>query len=142
MASSIYVYNNKNDYDNLYKGKREAPNHESPILDFYLKEDHLWVVTNNTPNLLYRPDISRTIVLFTNGNCFGHLEGDELLVEKDKMSYNPKNNMLEFYPGKLKSPKLSLRVDKIVGGRPVKKTKLDFKHKYYDMVNNRLNLFL
>ena len=153
MASSIYIYTNRKDYDNLYKGKREAWTFETPILDFFIKptegyevEDsiltnRLWVVTNTTKNK-ERPDLSRSIVHFTNGTAFDHLRGDELLVEKEKMSYNPKNNQLEFYPRKLRQPLLSLRVAKVVGGKPDKRVKIDIKHKYYDMAHDRLNLFV
>jgi len=55
---------------------------------------------------------------------------------------DPKNNQLEFYPRKLRKPLLSLKVDKVVGGKPSKKSKIIFKVKYYDMTHDRLNLFV
>ena len=153
MASSIYIYTDIKDYDNLYKGKREAWTYETPILDFFIKPtegfdvqdsietNRLWVVTNTTKQKS-RPDLSRTIVHITNGTAFDHLRGDELLVEKEKMTYNPKNNQLEFYPRMLRQPLLSLRVAKVIGGKPNKKRKVDIKYKFYDITHDRLNLFV
>ena len=37
MASSIYIYTNHKDYENLYKGKEEAWTFQTPIIDFFLK---------------------------------------------------------------------------------------------------------
>ena len=154
MATSIYIYKNKDDYDKLYKGKTDAWTFETPIQDLFLKptegydvedsilSNKLWIVTNHTPNEKYRPDLARTIVFFTNGSCFDFLTGDEKLDVKEKISYNPKNNMLEFYPRRLREPLFSIRVDKIIGGRPSKKLKIKDSYKYYDMANNRINLFV
>ena len=101
MASSIYIYTNHKDYENLYKGKEEAWTFQTPIIDFFLKpavygydledchENKLWVITN-TSKIKERPPLDRTIVHFTNGSAFDHLRGDEVLVEKEKISYNPK----------------------------------------------------
>ena len=154
MASSIYIYTNRNDYDNLYKGKTEAWTYETPILDFFIRPtegydatdsiptNKLWVITN-TSKIKERPPLDRTIVHFTNGTCFDFCSGNELQVEKEKVFYNPKNNQLEFYPRTLRKPLLSMRVDKIVGGKTMsKKVKIKYKTKYYDMTRDRLNLFV
>jgi len=142
MATSIYVYRDKGDYDTLYKGKSDAWTFQTPILDLYLKpKDKLWVITNTST----RPtsiDLSRTIVHFNNGQCFDWMDGDETLVEKEKIVYNPKNNNLEFFPRHLRKPLFSINVDKVVGGKPSKKLKIKFTHKYYDVTNNRINLFV
>ena len=153
MATAIYVYTNKKDYDKIYRGKNDAWTYQTPILDFFIKptegyevedsilSNRLWVITNTT-KIKERPDTSRTIVHFTNGTAFDYLRGDELLVEKEKLSYNPKNNQLEFYPRRFRQPLMSLRVDKVVGGKPNGKKIIDFKHKYYDIAHNRINLFV
>ena len=142
MASSIYIYTNKQDYENLYKGKTEAYTYQTPILDFFLKPNNkLWVITH-TDKLRQRPSLERSIVHFTNGTCFDFLAGDELQVEKEKVYYNPKNNQLEFYPKLLRKPLLSLKVDKVVGGKPSKKSNIKYRMKYYDMTHDRLNLFV
>ena len=153
MASSIYIYTKREDYENLYKGKIEAFTYQTPILDFFIRPtegydaddsiptNKLWVVTN-TDKLKARPSLERTIVHFSNGTCFDYISGSELQVEKDKMFYNPTMNTLEFYPRRLRKPLLSLKVDKVVGGRPEKKSKINFKAKYYDMTHDRLNLFV
>tara|TARA_R100001530_G_C4313601_1_gene153737 strand:- start:247 stop:708 length:462 start_codon:yes stop_codon:yes gene_type:complete len=153
MASSIYVYTNNDDYDNLYKGKTDAWTFQTPIVDMFLKptegydvEDsiptnRLWIITN-TSKIKERPSLGRTIVHFTNGTAFDYLSGDEKLVEKDNIIYNPKNNQLELFPRKLRKPLMSLRVDKVIGGKPNKKTKIIFKRKLYDLTNDRLNLFV
>jgi len=153
MASSIYIYTKRSDYDNLYKGKTEAYTYETPILDFFIRPtegydaddsiltNRLWVVTQ-TDKVKMRPSLERSIVHFTNGTCFDFCSGNELQVEKEKVFYNPKSNQLEFYPRKLRKPLLSLKVDKVVGGKPSKKSKINFKAKYYDMTHDRLNLFV
>ena len=144
MASSIYIYK-KEDYDKLYKGKTDAFTFQTPILEFYLKpaeeDQKLWVITNTT-KLKERVDFSRSICHFTNGQCREWIQGDEILVEKDNVFYNPKNNKLEIFPRKLRKPLLSLNVDKVVGGRPSKKTKIKLTQKFYDMTNDRLNFFI
>jgi len=153
MASSIYIYTNRDDYDNLYRGKTEAWTYETPILDFFIRPtegydasdsiqtNKLWVITN-TSKLKERPPLDRTIVHFRNGTCFDFCSGNELQVEKEKVFYNPKNNQLEFYPRTLRKPLLSLKVDKVVGGKPSKKSKIIYRVKYYDMTHDRLNLFV
>ena len=153
MASSIYIYTNRDDYENLYKGKTEAWTYETPILDMFIKPtegydvddsiptNKLWVITN-TSKLKERPSLGRTIVHFTNGSAFDHLRGDEVLVEKDKVIYNPKNNQIEFSPRKLRKPLMSLRVDKVIGGKPKKKSRIIFKRILYDLTLDRLNLFV
>ena len=70
------------------------------------------------------------------------MSGDETLVEKDNVFYNPTNNKLEFFPRRLRKPLLSLNVDKVVGGKPNKKTKIKLSEKYYDMTNDRINIFI
>jgi len=154
VASSIYIYTNREDYDNLYKLKHEAWTYQTPILDFFIKPtegytvtdsistNKLWVITN-TSKIRERPPLERSIVHFTNGTAFDYCKGNELQVEKDKVFYNPKNNQLEFYPRALRKPLLSMRVDKIVGGKTMsKKVKIKYKIKYYDMTHDRLNLFV
>ena len=89
-----------------------------------------------------RPSLERTIVHFTNGTCFEFCSGNELQVQKEKVFYNPKNNQLEFYPRTLRKPLLALKVDKVVGGKPEKKSKIKYRMKYYDMTHDRLNLFV
>ena len=89
-----------------------------------------------------RPSLERTIVHFTNGTCFDFLCGNEIQVEKEKIYYNPTTNELQFYPRRFRKPLLSLKVDRVVGGRPDKKAMIRFKNKYYDMTHDRLNLFV
>ena len=153
MASSIYIYTKREDYNNLYRGKDEAFTYQTPILDFFIRPtegnavddstptNKLWVITH-TSKLKERPSLERSICVFSGGSCFNYLSGSELQVEKEKVYYNPKNNQLEFYPRTLRKPLLSLKVDKVVGGRPKKKSKINFKVKYYDMTHDRLNLFV
>ena len=153
MASSIYIYTRREDYDNLYKGKEEAFTYQTPILDFFIRPtegydvgdsiptNKLWVITH-TDKLRQRPSLERTICIFTNGTCFDYVSGSELQVDKDKVVYNPTMNMLEFYPRRFRKPLLSLKVDKVVGGRPEKTTKINYRVKYYDMTHDRLNLFV
>ena len=153
MASSIYIYTNIEDYENLYKGKQEAYTYETPIIDLFIRPtegydvadsiptNKLWVITQ-TDKVKMRPSLERTIVHFSNGTCFDFCSGNELQVQKEKVFYNPKNNQLEFYPRTLRRPLLSLKVDKVVGGKPTKKSKIRFKNKYYDMTHDRLNLFV
>ena len=153
MASSIYIYTNIEDYENLYKGKQEAYTYETPIIALFIRPregdsvtdsvptNKLWVITQ-TDKVKMRPSLERTIVHFSNGTCFDFCSGNELQVQKEKVFYNPKTNQLEFYPRTLRKPLLSLKVDKVVGGKPNKKSKIRFKNKYYDMTHDRLNLFV
>ena len=153
MASSIYVYTNLKDYENFYKGNQEAYTYETPILDFFIRPtegydaadsiptNKLWVITH-TDKIKMRPSLERTIVHFTNGTCFDFLCGNEIQVEKEKIYYNPTTNELQFYPRRFRKPLLSLKVDRVVGGRPDKKAMIRFKNKYYDMTHDRLNLFV
>lgn len=144
MGSSIYIYK-KEDYEKLYKGKTDAYTFQTHILEFYLKpaveDQKLWVITNTSKNK-ERVDFSRSICHFNNGQCREWMSGDEILVENDNVFYNPKTNKLEFFPRRLRKPLLSLNVDKVVGGKPDKKTKIKLSEKYYDMTNDRINIFI
>ena len=78
MASSIYIYTNLQDYENLYKGKQEAYTYETPIIDLFIRPregdavtdsiptNKLWVITQ-TDKVKMRTSLERTIVHISNG---------------------------------------------------------------------------
>ena len=49
MASSIYIYTKREDYDNLYKGKIEAFTYQTPILDFFIRPTEGYDVSDSIP---------------------------------------------------------------------------------------------
>ena len=49
MASSIYIYTNIDDYENLYKGKTEAYTYETPIIDLFIRPTEGYDVEDSIP---------------------------------------------------------------------------------------------
>lgn len=144
MASSIYVYDNIEQYEMFYKGYLKELTRHLPIIDFYIKDKtKLWVVTN-TNNLKEKPSILRSLVHFRNGNIDGYNEdGKVILVLHNKLNYNKKKNILEFFPRFLRKPLLSWHVDRyITSDIKNKNKKINLDQRFYDYEHDRINLVL
>ena len=141
MGTSIYVYETESEYLRHYKGVDNEVMYSAPILNIFLKPDKkLWIVSKISKHK-ERPQLGRSIVHFVNGNADEYVAGDEIVV-KNNISYNPKKNKIEFFPKKLRSPELEIRVDRFYGDNPKKKSVLDSSMRYYDISRDRLNFIL
>lgn len=141
MASSIYIYENMTEYTNIYKGKRDFNFHETSLIDLYVKNDKLWVVTN-TNKLKEQPQLQKSIVHFRNGSVEQWLEGDEICVNYGKIRYNMKDNNIEINPKFMRKALLSLRVDRFYGNSKFKVRNIDYHNRFYDLTRDRINLVL
>jgi len=131
------------DYNHFYGGKIDIV-YRAKIVDMFIKHKSKLYFVTNTENRKQRPDLYRTIVHFQNGNLGEFAGGDELLVKYEKIRYNPKRTFygqLEFYPRFLRKPLLVFKVDRYVGDNR-KKRIVNFEHRTFDMVQNRINLIL
>ena len=141
MASSIYIYETEEDFNNFYGKNKEDITRNLKIIDMFIHDkEKLWVVTN-TNNLKERPELVRSLVHFRNGNIDEYKTENTKLVEYEKMTFNFKKNKLEFFPRLLRKPLLSWRVDRYIGNK-VKKVKINYVHRYYDYKRDRLNFVL
>ena len=59
-----------------------------------------------------------------------------------KIKYNPKKDWVEIYPRVLRNPEVFFRIGRLYGDKPVKTTKINYKHRFYDFTSNRINLIL
>ena len=146
MGTAFYVYESINEYNELYKGRREEVVHESIISNMLIKPDvdresHLWVVTKSSEQK-ERPRLERSIVHFRNGNLTGYITGDEIKIEANKISFNPKNMQIEFLPKTLRKPELLFKVDRYYGSSLKRSKKVVFAKKFYDTVMDRINIIL
>ena len=147
MGTSIYVYETEKEYRKQYHRIDEEVMFSAPILDIFLKEDKkLWVVTKISKNK-ERPQLGRSIVHFVNGTVFDYSDGKERRIGgctncKDVM-FNPKGvGKVEFFPKKLRSAELWIKVDRFYGMPPNKKVVLDQSKRFYDVSRDRINFIV
>ena len=142
MATSFYVYSTLKEYQKVYGDKANSEMFQTKIKDMYVAEgEKLWVVTNFTEEVA-KPQLNRSIVHFLAGEVAYYKKGDEKLIIDGKIAYNAEAEVVEIFPRVLRKPTLFFRVGRFYGDRPVKTTKINYKHKYYDFTSNRINLIL
>ena len=142
MGTAIYVYESEKEYLTHYHRMDKEIMFSAPILDIFLKPDKkLWVVSKITKNK-ERPQLGRSIVHFVNGTVFDYSDGNERRIMHNSISFNPKKGRVEFFPKKLRSAELEIRVDRFYGMPPNKKVYLDQTKRFYDISRDRLNFIL
>ena len=141
MATSIYIFENDEFFQKIYKDVMENPLYIMPIIDLYVKGEHLWIVTNSN-NQKEQPRLSNTLVHFRQGNIKGWEQGDEKLVKHDKIRYNHRKEHLEFFPRMLRKPLLSMRVGRCITNKNDKYSKVNYDKRFYDFTNNRIIFLL
>jgi len=141
MASSIYIYETIEDYNKIYKGVRNDPTRESFLIDLFVKEGKLLIVTE-TSKLKERPELTKSLVHFRNGTLGKYEDGTERLVGYTSLKFNNKKTKLEIFPRFLRKAVLELRVDRFYGNVKKRKIKIDYTRRYYDLIFDRINLIL
>ena len=142
MATSFYVYDTLKEYKLRYGDKANSEMFQTKIKDMYVADgEKLWVVTNFTEEVA-KPQLNRSIVHFLAGEVAYYKKGDEKLVVEGKIKYNPKKEWVEIYPRVLRNPEVFFRIGRLYGDKPVKTTKINYKHRFYDFTSNRINLIL
>lgn len=143
MASSIYLYNNLEEYEKYNKDNLNELFKSSKIVDLYIhQKSKLWVVTN-TNSLKERPLLQKSLVHFRNGNVNEYKTDESKLVLYGKIKFNPKKMQIDIFPRFLRKPELRWRVDKYINGSNNTKSKIiDYEHRFYDLETNRINLIL
>ena len=142
MGTSIYVYETEEEYLRHYNRLDKEVMFSAPILDIFLKPDKkLWVVSKISKHK-ERPQLGRSIVHFVNGTVFDYSEGDERPIRHNSITFNPKKGRIEFFPKKLRSAELEIRVDRFYGAPPNKRAYLDQTKRFYDISRDRLNFIL
>jgi len=143
MASSIYIYDSIEEFEHFYKGWLDEPLRKIDITDLYVHENEkLWVVTN-TNDLKERPRLQKSLVHFRNNTVEEYKTDKTKLVLFDKIKFNKKKMVLEFFPRFLRKPLLSWKVDRHLDANIPNKNKIiDYNHRYYDYELDRLNLIL
>ena len=141
MATSFHVYDNIETFKKRYGDNFNLLEYTTKIIDCFIKGEKLYVITNT--NLEKEsPQLFRTIVHFRNGSADKFLEGDEKLVLHKKIHYNPKNNNVEFFRRFLRKSLLKFFVGRFHGDMPKKCTEIDWSERFYDTINDRINLVL
>lgn len=141
MATSIYIYDCKETYEKIYEGLKEDALRECPLLDLYIKNEQLFVVTNTNLHK-EQPRMERTIVHFRNGDLGKWATDKEKLVKYNTLRFNKKKECLEFFPRLLRKPLLALRIGRFYGELNKKKCNIDYSQRYYDFMMDRINLVL
>ena len=142
MGTSIYVYETEKEYLRHYHRLDKEVMFSAPILDIFMKEDKkLWVVSKISKHK-ERPQLGRSIVHFVNGTVFDYSDGKERPILKNSVVFNSKKGRVEFFPKKLRSAELEIRVDRFYGMPPNKKMYLDQTKRFYDISRDRINFIL
>jgi len=137
MATSTYIFETLDEFKRIYGEKFDLLEYKVPLVDLFVKKDKLWIVTN-TNDQKQQPQLVRSLVHFRNGTIDEYREGDEKLVEHDKMRVNFKTEQLEFFPRFLRKPLLSIRYGRFYGEFQKKKRKIDYDLRFYDFHNDRM----
>lgn len=141
MASSFHIYESITEYERIYGMFTDNPMHQVDLIDMFIKGDKLWIVTN-TSKLTEKPELRKTIVHFRNGSAEDYMEGDEICITFDKIRYNSCKQLLELHPRLLKKPLMSIKVGRFYGEKVKGKKKVNYEHRFYDLVRDRINLVL
>tara|TARA_B100000029_G_scaffold490183_1_gene548908 strand:- start:668 stop:1099 length:432 start_codon:yes stop_codon:yes gene_type:complete len=142
MGTAFYLYENEEELKKLYGQQLNEEAHCIKITDMYLKpNDVLWII-EQYEKIKEKPLIGRSIVHFRNTSFDEYKEGNEKLVLHEKLAYDPKRNKLQMFPKKLRKPEYEVKVDRYYGNPKTKKCKIDYKHRYYDLTQDRVNMVL
>ena len=140
MATSIYIYESLKEYNKIYGFDRGDKMRETKLIDLYIREGKLFVVTNTSLHK-EQPSLEKSIVHFRNKSLGEWENGEEKLVLHESLKFNQKKNKLEIFPRFLRKPLLALRVDRFYG-ESVKNKKIDYGHRFYDLFMDRINLVM
>lgn len=141
MATSVYVYETLQLYDKIYAEERDDPMRECDLIDLYLNNEKLYVVTNTSMHK-EQPQLQRSIVHFRNGKIGEWEDGNEMLIKYDDVRLNLKKEQIEFFPRFLRKPKLSMRIGRFYGNLKNKKCKINYKYRFYDLHRDRITFIL
>jgi hypothetical protein len=140
MATSIYIYESLKEYNKIYGMERGDEMRETQLIDLYVREGKLFVVTNTSLHK-EQPRLEKSIVHFRNKTLGEWENGEEKLVLHKSLKFNHRKNKLEMFPKFLRKPLLSLRVDRFYG-ESSKDKKIDYNHRFYDLFRDRINLVM
>jgi hypothetical protein len=143
MGSSTYIFSNMDEYLTYYKSElaeNDVMNMSClRILDIYLKNSQIYFIVDSN-NMIGKPNTTRSYIIIDKSMKEKLFNDSEILVKHEDVSYNPRNNHLEFMSGFLKKPKLWINVDRYFGEKPKKREKVNMAIKIYDFVLNRIIL--
>lgn len=146
MGISMHVYSNMDEYimrnSDKVDGKREINESSLKLLDMIVKPDDKIMIVLDCEKFFDRPDVSRSITCYQKNNIDNYLKGDERLVKYDEVEYNPKNDNIMFFPKFIGKSGQFFKVGRFWGDRPKKKTKIEWKHKFYNLSMNKVDLIL
>lgn len=151
LASSIYVYKNMEEFLMYYAGKEEQLIHKIPIIDMFVepKLKKLFVITNQDIINEKKNNIDwfRTIVHIRNEefipDMFARKEFNPLTVQHGKLIFDGKTGYIDFFPRKFRKALYGQHVDRFIGGmKNRKRYQLEYEHRYYDFLQDRINLIL
>jgi len=143
MASSIYLYNNYEEFESFNKDNFNEKFKTIKIIDMYIhQKTKLWVVTD-TNDLIEKPYLQKSLVHFRNATVEEYITDETKLILHDKIKFNPKKMFIDIFPKFLRKPELRWRVDKYINNNDNLETKfVDYDNRYYDFENNRINFVL
>lgn len=143
MAPSIYLFEDMNEYVKYYKttiiANKENNFNSLRISDMFIKKDKL-ISLVTTEKLMGRPDMTRSVVILDDKLKEKMFDGSEILVKHGDLTYNPRNNRIEFMKKFLRKPKMWLKVDKKFGSNIKKRVKINTIVRFYDFETNRIIL--
>ena len=146
MGISFHVYQNVDEYvkrnNERINPKAEVNEASLPLADLYITPDEKLMLVLDCLRLFEHPDVSRSIACFQLNNIKKHLKGDEKLVLHDKISFNPKNQTVDFVARKLRKPLMTIRVGRYWGDLPLKTKRVDTNNKFFNIASNKVDLIL
>lgn len=142
MATSFYVYSSLEVYNRIYKDFIQDPMFNAKLIDIYIVPRLHLIAVTNTNNQKERLNMNRTIVHARNGVLPEELKGTVDLIKHNQCVFDAKKNKLLFKPRFLRSPLYETKVDRFYGDFHKGKYKVNWEHRFYDFMRDRINLVL
>ena len=90
----------------------------------------------------YNNEINNLRLTLGNGSAEDYMEGDEICITFDKIKYNSCKKTLELHPRFLRKPLMSINIGRYYGEKVKGKKKINYEHRFYDLVKDRINLVI
>ena len=143
MASSIYIFDNMEMFEYIYKGYTENKMRKIPIVDIYIENKEKLYIVTNTNDQKEKPEMRKSLVHFRNGNLGEYETENTELIKHEKIKFNKNKMQLEFNPKFLRKPSLKWKVDRYFNSNCMNKNNvIDYDHRYYDFELDRIIFIL
>jgi hypothetical protein len=142
LATSFYIYQTFKEYSKINKDYIYDPLHHTKLIDIYIVPKLKVILVTQTNEDKERINMNKTIVHARNGTLPEELKELTKLIQHNDTVFDVKKGKLLFRPRFLRSPLYETKVDRFYGDLKKGKYKINYNHRFYDFIRDRVNLVL